>query len=481
MKYSKILIFILSVILLIVVIKFMKGCRSKEEFVSKFEGDTSRIRNKLTRDDGVVYNNIVALGNIVNSVFNGLLTDTESNAFQGAEGSDPKLIDPDDDDNNTFYKRQKFITNFFENHADADYTDKTLSDVNFGGTIDKWWENDGYENWPEKFKTNLLDSYWKNDRIPKAWMLLDEDSSSDLENNVQLDKNVNQMSLRMLAINKFFSNHNDVLTGESNDYTIATLIQKIDEIDRKLNSNITSQAAKDSTQDSALSKYITAQAAKDSNQDTALSTYITSQVEKDSKQDTALSTYITSQVEKDSEQDTALSTYITSQTAKDSEQKAIDDKQNDIRNAFINTRYAGEIAEIEKLIKESSTDVLKEADFNKYKATQAVTDTTQDGVHTDLKSEFNSYSEAHTQKHSDLNEDISSYRTDHAMIHATEQTRVNAEFNDQDTALSKWEDIFKSAQVNLGIRIKCQNKKTGEWGKTPGEFCPDWFKASVPK
>ena len=67
------------------------------------------------------------------------------------------------------------------------------------------------------------------------------------------------------------------------------------------------------------------------------------------------------------------------------------------------------------------------------------------------------------------------------MIHATEQTRVNAEFNDQDTALSKWEDIFKSAQVNLGIRIKCQNKDTGEWGKTPGEFCPDWFKASVPK
>ena len=403
MKYSKILIFILSVILLIVVIKCVRGVSPREGFVRKFiysEGTGSQRAD--TNDEKQLRYNIMVLANIVNEINDSVET------LSGEKDTIREYVD----ELATIVGKDDFETKGTKIGALEDTTD---------------------------LYTNIT-------------------MKEDMYNSVY---NLYQMIIDL---------NTRLITQEANN-SIPTHTHQASEISGEM-----------WVDNSEFTTYKTKQAAKDSTQDTALSTYITSQVEKDSKQDTALSTYITSQVEKDSEQTEELVRVLDEYKET---QKATDNNQNDIRDAFIENQYPTDIASIKKSIKKESgsLDRVKKLQsiFDSYKATQAVTDTTQDKEHNALNYEFSTYSEGHTKNHSDLNEDISSYRTDHAMIHATEQTRVNAEFNDQDTALSKWEDIFKSAQVNLGIRIKCQNKKTGEWGKTPGEFCPDWFKASVPK
>ena len=140
-------------------------------------------------------------------------------------------------------------------------------------------------------------------------------------------------------------------------------------------------------------------------------------------------------------------------------------------------------------------NLVKIKDFDNYKKTKQITDKNQAGAHKVLNDKFQTYQAAQAKKdseqdvslttlsvfkgahdaiHTKLNEDISSYRTTHAMMHETEKTRVKKNYDD----LEKWTQIFKTAQAELGFKVKCQGPD-GNWG-IANEHCPKWLQGKSP-
>ena len=503
MKNSKLLIFILAIILLIVVIKFMKGCRSKEEFVSEFIYDSSLRGNAKmdTNDEKQLYDNIVALGFIVNEI-NGsvesLATIVGKDDFDsGKEKKIGALEDTTDLYTNITMKEDMYnsVENLYQMIIDLNTRLKTQEDNNSISTHTHQaseisdslkaplgrvlWVNEckDDDSGDKRCGTNTADD---NGEVLHQLddKLTDEDEAKLLCKKKAYERNLPYKEVKLRpgfpkGCIKEEVHSETWLKGEWFKHYGLTGSESMWHL-------IHDNEKHNLYQDTDFDKYKATQQATDNNQNKARDAFINTRYAgkiaeidksiKDASADSSsnLNTFI----------DDTYKPYVNEKSAYDEKQDGVHTDLKNKLNLYSKTDTQKHTDLKNKFNSYSKTDTQKHTDLKNKFNLYSKTDTQK---HTDLKNKFNSYSKTDTQKHSELNEDISSYRTDHAMIHATEQTRVNAEFNDQDKALSKWEDIFTSAQVNLGIRIKCQNKDTGEWGKTPGEFCPDWFKASVPK
>ena len=131
-----------------------------------------------------------------------------------------------------------------------------------------------------------------------------------------------------------------------------------------------------------------------------------------------------------------------------------------------------------------------------YKATQKVTDDNQDAALISYKtfqsdidngqnSKFDSYKATQQVIDDTQTKDLASYKTlqqvtdegqnaehsDHIKAFKT----LQASAKDTDGQLVGWQNMFETAQIDLGLKIKCQNTDTGEWGDEPNEFCPAWL------
>ena len=391
MKNSKLLIFILSVILLIVVIKCVRGVMPREGFAPKTvstddfynmpptnalssDSDYQQLISKFVYNPGSLHGYLPKGLKYGDKITHSRLK-KDSDGSQWSGDDEKYLIMTDKSDFQTFFNRIAF--NFGVLKREIDKLNKLHNDF--------------------ASKTGLQIS---------ARRVFSSANKSDIDANAKKIKEINDIGIVKKLNSKIDVSKLKTLASASD---LQNLSDKIDGFLKKadFNNYKATQQATDNKQNKHRNAFINTQ-------------YAGKIAEIEQLIEDSSTGYSSASFLKEAD----FNNYKEKQETKDSE-------QNKHRNAFINTQYAGKIAEIEQSIKESSTDVLKEADFNKYKATQQATDNNQD-------------------------------------------TKIKKNYDD----LEKWVKIFETARAKLDFKVKCQDKNGNDnWNV---ENCPDWLKGKSP-
>ena len=170
-----------------------------------------------------------------------------------------------------------------------------------------------------------------------------------------------------------------------------------------------------------ITELITTLAGRVTQLDNTLTSYKATQKVTDDNQDAALISYKTFQSDIDNGQNSKFDSYKATQ-------QVIDDTQ---------TKDLASYKTLQQVIDDTQTK-----DLASYKTLQQVTDEGQNAEHSDH---------------------IKAFKT------------LQASAKDTDGQLVGWQNMFETAQIDLGLKIKCQNTDTGEWGDEPNEFCPAWL------
>jgi len=326
MKNCKILIFILSVILLLVVIKFIKGCRPKEGFNQEYLSNLENLKYNM----GQKYWSQFFSPSHIQKVY----------------------------DNNSPEELKEYLKNSLKNKPDMDNEDEKDEMVNdILKVFNNRYLNPTNSNNPYKWETRDWDTQ-TDDKL--------KFDNSDLSESNTIKS---QIEIMKKYINYLIdSNKNHSWKGDVNS-------KKIDQIIKYI--NVKEETSSNNGSLEQLEKLITAQAAKNIEQDKALSTHITSQVKKDSEQDTAIveiPTLIDNTIPKKlSEFESQFQTY---QAAQEKIDKKQDDAHKALKSGF-STYSVAHTKNHSDLNKDIST---YRTDHAMMHATQQATDNNQDTI-----------------------------------------------------------------------------------------------------
>jgi hypothetical protein len=99
-------------------------------------------------------------------------------------------------------------------------------------------------------------------------------------------------------------------------------------------------------------------------------------------------------------------------------------------------------------------------------------------VHHDAqKTEYESHINAfQTLQDSALNKSEFNNHLTQYVGHIKNFQTLQASTEDIDKNLKDWQTSFNKAKGELNVNIKCQEDGTGKWGEEPGQYCPEWLK-----